>query len=85
MDPPRVGAPLSRLPWEMAQEEFGVAGADFLASMGRLVLVYAKDQRSAQTPGTTGETVQEGAGDAKDQRWPQPPDRTDESRQEGAG
>lgn len=38
VEPPRLPPPLSRLPWEMAQEEFGVIGADFLASLGRLVL-----------------------------------------------
>ena len=33
VDPLRVPLPLAQLPWEMAQEEFGVMGADFLASL----------------------------------------------------
>ena len=44
VEPPRVPSPLTRLPWELAQEEFGVVGADFLASMGRLVMGHAKDE-----------------------------------------
>ena len=35
-------APLSRLPWDVAQSEFGVQGADFLGIMGKVLL------RSAQ-------------------------------------
>lgn len=48
VDPPRVPAPLNQLPWEMAQEEFGVAGADFLGSLGRL-LVAKSSIRSQPT------------------------------------
>lgn len=44
---PLVPVPLTRLPWDLAQEEFGVAGADFLASMGRLVVGHAKDEMSS--------------------------------------
>ena len=39
VDPPRVPAPLSCLPWELAQEEFGVVGADFLGSLGRVLAI----------------------------------------------
>lgn len=37
-----------------AQEEFGNVGADFLGSMCRLLLVHAKDQRSAQVADPKG-------------------------------
>ena len=43
--PPWVPAPLTRLPWELAQEEFGGIGADFLASLGRLLVANAKKER----------------------------------------
>jgi len=38
VDPLTVPAPLDRLPWAVAQTEFKVQGADFLAHMGRLLL-----------------------------------------------
>jgi len=46
----REGAPqshlpsaLSKLPWDIAQAEFGAKGADFIGTMGRLLLGAAKD------------------------------------------
>ena len=62
--PPRVPPPLTRLPWEMAQEEFGVAGADFLGSLGRL-LVPAKSSIRSQPPEETQRSGQVGPGGAK--------------------
>jgi hypothetical protein len=44
VDPPRVPPPLSRLPWDLAQQEFGALGADFVASMGRMLVGHAKDE-----------------------------------------
>lgn len=43
-EPLRVPAPLDQLPWEMAKDEFGGKGADFIGLMGRLLLRAAKDQ-----------------------------------------
>jgi hypothetical protein len=40
--------PLSQLPWDLAQEEFGVAGTDFLGHLGRVLLGAAQDQKAAQ-------------------------------------
>jgi hypothetical protein len=47
--------PLSQLPWDLAQEEFGVAGTDFLGHLGRVVLGAAQDQKAAQVLDSTGE------------------------------
>jgi hypothetical protein len=44
VDPPVLPAPLSRLPWDLAQDTFGVAGSDFLGQMGRVLLIAAQDQ-----------------------------------------
>jgi hypothetical protein len=44
----RVPPPLDRLPWDVAQDEFGVQGADFIAVFGRLLLGVAQDQRPRQ-------------------------------------
>ncbi len=43
-EPLRVPAPLNRLPWDLAKDEFGAKGADFLGVMGTLLLRSAKDQ-----------------------------------------
>ncbi len=85
VDPLRVPRPLSQLPWEMAQEEFGVMGADFLASLGRKVLVEAKDAIRAKLPVMMGESAKVGAGSAKDQRLAQALEMTEQSPEVGLG
>jgi hypothetical protein len=42
-EPLRLPAPLSQLPWDIAQDEFGVQGAAFIGVMGRLLLRTAQD------------------------------------------
>jgi hypothetical protein len=49
--------PLSRLPWDLAQEEFGVAGTDFLGHFGRVLLGAAQDQKTRQVVDSTREPV----------------------------
>lgn len=49
--------PLSQLPWDLAQDEFGVVGTDFLGHLGRVLLGAAQDQREGQVielPGEAG-------------------------------
>jgi len=36
--------PLSSLPWDLAQDEFGLTGTDFLGQMSRVLLIAAQDQ-----------------------------------------
>jgi hypothetical protein len=45
---PRLPAPLDRLPWDVAQDEFGVQGAEFLGEFGRLLMKSAQDEMAAQ-------------------------------------
>jgi hypothetical protein len=45
---PRMPRPLSRLPWDVAKDEFGAQGRDFLAAFGRLLVVVAKDEMRSQ-------------------------------------
>jgi hypothetical protein len=40
--------PLSQLPWDVAQEAFGLTGTDFLSHLGRVLLVAAQDQKAGQ-------------------------------------
>lgn len=49
--------PLSQLPWDLAQDEFGVAGTDFLGHLGRVLLVAVQDQKAAQVLDSTGVPV----------------------------
>ena len=43
-EPLRVPAPLNRLPWDLAKDEFGGKGADFIGVVSTLLLHIAKDQ-----------------------------------------
>jgi hypothetical protein len=43
-EPLRLPPPLPRLPWNVAKDEFGAQGADFLGVMGTLILRAAKDE-----------------------------------------
>src|SRR5258708_26065911 len=56
VDPPRPPRPLDRLPWDIAQDEFGAQGAEFLLCFGRVLRRYAQDQRAAQTSEIAKET-----------------------------
>jgi hypothetical protein len=40
----RSPPPLAQLPWDLAKDQFGAQGADFLGVMGALILRTAKDQ-----------------------------------------
>jgi hypothetical protein len=53
LGPPRMPRPLDRLPWEVAQDEFGPQGADFLGVFGRLLVRDAQDEREAQALDST--------------------------------
>jgi hypothetical protein len=46
--------PLSRLPWDIAQDEFGVKGADFIGIFGTVLLRAAQDQFRAYPIVSTG-------------------------------
>ena len=50
VEPLRLARPLSDLPWDIAQDEFGAVGADFLGHLGRVLLRTGQDQRRAQVP-----------------------------------
>ena len=47
-EPLRVPPPLNKLPWDLAKDQFGGKGADFIGVMGTLILRAAKDQTKAQ-------------------------------------
>lgn len=43
-EPVRTPPPLNRLPWNLAKDQFGGQGADFIGVLGTLLLRTAKDQ-----------------------------------------
>ena len=53
-EPLRLPPPLSRLPWDIAQDEFGVQGADFLGILSTVLLRAAQDQFKAHPIENTG-------------------------------
>jgi hypothetical protein len=46
-EPVRTPPPLNQLPWDLAKDQFGGQGADFIGVMGTLILKTAKDQFQA--------------------------------------
>ena len=64
----RPSAPLNSLPWDIAQDEFRPAGADFLASLGRVLVTHAKDQIARQVAGGAGDSGRHPLPAEKDQR-----------------
>ena len=53
-EPLRVPPPLHKLPWDLAKDQFGGKGADFIAVMSILLLRAAKDQSSGYPIDPTG-------------------------------
>ena len=43
-EPLRMPPPLNQLPWDLAKDQFGAQGADFIGIMGGLLFRAAKDQ-----------------------------------------
>jgi len=52
--PPRIPAPLDKLPWNVAKDEFGPQAADFIALISILILRAAKDEILAYLADSTG-------------------------------
>jgi hypothetical protein len=52
-EPLRLAAPLAQLPWDLAQDQFGVQGADFIGVLGTLLLRAAQDQCQADVVDST--------------------------------
>jgi hypothetical protein len=46
-EPVRTPPPLNQLPWDLAKDQLGGQGADFIGVMGTLILRTAKDQFQA--------------------------------------
>jgi hypothetical protein len=53
-EPLRLGPPLNQLPWDIAQSQFGVQGADFIGIFGRVLLAAAQSQFEAYVTDDAG-------------------------------
>ena len=71
-EPLRVRAPLNRLPWDLAKDEFGAQATDFLGVMGTLLVRSAKDQIRAHLLDSTMVAGPLPPATAKDQCPPAP-------------
>ena len=54
-EPLRLPSPLHRLPWDIAQSQFGVQGADFIGIMGALLVHSAQSQLKAYRVDSAGD------------------------------
>jgi len=68
LEPLQLPPPLSHLPWDIAQDEFGPVGSDFLGHLGRVLLRCGQDERSVQVPVSIGKTDRLPLGAAQDER-----------------
>lgn len=59
--------PLSRLPWDIAKDEFGIEGTDFIGIFGRVLLGAAKDEIGSQVREMAMEFRKHPPGDVKDE------------------
>jgi hypothetical protein len=66
-EPLRLPAPLSSLPWDIAQDEFGTKGADFIGAMGSVVLRVAKNQFKGEVIDSTRDSARLPPSPAKNQ------------------
>jgi hypothetical protein len=55
-EPLQLPPPLNRLPWDIAQDEFGVKGTDFIGVLGTVLLRAAQDQFECYPIGYTAVT-----------------------------
>ncbi len=69
-EPLKLPPPLSHLPWDIAQDEFGPVGTDFLGHLGRVLLRFGQDERMAQVPVSADEFGRLALGAAQDQISP---------------
>jgi hypothetical protein len=63
----RLPHPLSNLPWDIARDEFGRKGADFIGAMGAVVLQAAKNQLKSQVVDYTRDRATLSQSPAKNQ------------------
>jgi len=61
----RLPSPLNQLPWDIAQDQFGAQGADFIEVMGALLVRLAQDQFASYSIDSNGDPYQVGGMEAQ--------------------
>jgi hypothetical protein len=70
LEPLQVPPPLSHLPWDIAQDEFGPVGTDFIAHLGRVLLRFGQDERRVQVRASIDEIGRLPLGATQDESSP---------------
>ncbi len=70
LEPLQLPPPLSHLPWDIAQDEFGPVGSDFIAHLGRVLLRSGQDERRVQVLASIEEIGRLPPGAAQDESRP---------------
>ena len=70
IEPLQLPPPLSHLPWDIAQDEFGPVGSDFIAHLGRVLLRAGQDEMAVQVGASIEETGRLPLGAAQDESRP---------------
>jgi len=70
LEPLQLPPPLSHLPWDIAQDEFGPVGTDFIAHLGRVLLRSGQDERRVQVRTSIDESGRLPLRAAQDQSSP---------------
>lgn len=71
-EPLRLPSPLNELPWDIAQDEFGTKGADFIGAFGTVLLRAGQDQFRAYAVEPTGVVDTHRQNPPQDQMRPVP-------------
>lgn len=70
VEPLQLPPPLSHLPWDIAQDEFGLVGSDFLGHLGRVLLRSGQDEMGAQVRASIEEISRVSRGSRQDESHP---------------
>jgi hypothetical protein len=70
VEPLQLPPPLSHLPWDIAHDEFGLVGSDFLGHLGRVLLRCGQDEMSAQVRASIEEISRVSRGSGQDESHP---------------
>jgi len=70
VEPLQLPPPLSHLPWDIAQDEFGLVGSDFIAHLGRVLLRAGQDEMVVQVGASIEESGRLPPGAEQDESRP---------------
>jgi hypothetical protein len=66
--PMRAAGAMAKVPWQLAQDEFGVEVADFFWQFWKVLSRHVQDEMMAQVAGITKEVTKQCAASPQDER-----------------